>query len=138
MLKRRVKNMAKKLNKAMIYGVDGVLKEVSWVDDSYKFLKNSVDGYVERVPLRDFEDVGIDVWCNEEGELVGLKPSIALTYDGKIYDCLVGNVVFTRYTEDGDTISLTDDDIKFIKDKFDNAVYHVDLINGLMLPMLSY
>ena len=130
--------MAKKLNKAMVYGVDGALKVVSWTDDSYKFLKNSVGGYVERVPLRDFEDVGIDVWCNEEGKLVGLKPSIALTYDGKIYDCLVGDVVFTRYTEDGDTISLTDDDIKFIKDKFDNAVYHVDLLNGLMLPMLSY
>lgn len=129
--------MAKKLNKAMIYGVDGVLKVVSWTDDSYKFLKNSVDGYIERVPLMYFDNVGIDVWCNEEGKLVGLKPSIALTYDGYIYDYLVGNVVFTRHTEDGNTTSLTDDDIKFIKDKFDNAVYCVDLVSGLILPMLS-
>lgn len=124
-------------NKAMVYS-NGALKVVTYGDDSYEFLKTTLGGYIERVPLRDFETKGIDLWVNEEGKLIGLNPSFMLTYNGEPYDFLVGDVVFTRYTDDGDTISLTDDDIKFIKNKVNNTIHYVDLTRGAMLPVLAY
>ena len=123
------------MNKAMIF--DGKLTEVTYENDSYDFIKDGVGGYIERIPLRDLEERNIDMWCNEEGKLTNLETTILLSYQNKIYDNVVGNVVFTK-NKDGETISLTDDDIKFIKEKFMNDGYYLDLKNGAMIQVLNY
>lgn len=102
--------------KFMVYK-DGILK-VAKADDSYNFLRDTVEGYIERVPLDSLGE--IDMWCNEEGKLIGLDPSIVLMHKNRAYDVVVGNVVFTRHDGEGETISLTDKDIEFIKKKFDD------------------
>jgi len=124
--------------KAMIF--DGLnLKETTYNSkDSYEFIKNNVGGYIERVPLRDLAERNIDLWINEEGKLIGLDTTALLTSGDKVYDELVGNLVFTKSNGDGDTISLTDDDIKYIKKKFDTDGYYVDLKFGRVIQVLAY
>lgn len=122
--------------KAMIY--DGKkLIETEWENDSYDFLSESVDGYIERIPLRDLDKRNIDMWCNEEGKFMGLETTIMLNFDGKIYDNVVGNVVFTK-NKNGKTIGLTDDDIVFIKNKFMDNGYYIDLKNSKMIQVLDF
>lgn len=122
--------------KAMVY--DGLkLKEVDYKIDSYDFVKGVVGGYIERVPLRDLDSHDIDMWCNDEGKLLGLKQTILLSYNGDIYDTIVGNVVFTR-NKDGETISLTKDDCKLIRDKFHDNGYYIDLATNRIIQVLDY
>ena len=122
--------------KAIIY--DGKkLIEKEWENDSYDFLRESVEGYIERIPLRDLDERNIDMWCNEEGKFRDLETTILLNYDGKIYDNVVGNVVFTK-NKDGETIGLTDDDIKYIKNKFMDDGYYIDLKNNKMIQVLDF
>ena len=101
--------------KAMVYdGFSLAVKEVT--GDSYDFLRNTVDGYIEHIPVDSLGS--IDMWGNEEAKLIGLSPTIALAYKGKIYDVVCGTVVFMRHDGKGNTIGLKDKDIKFLKKKF--------------------
>lgn len=122
--------------KAMIF--DGKrLKEVDYKTDSYDFISTNVGGYIERIPIRDLDSRNIDMWCNEDGKFTDLQTSIVLAHDGKAYDFVVGNVVFTK-NDDGETTSLTDDDVKFIKNKFDHDGYYIDMKTGLMTQVLNF
>lgn len=109
------------MNKAMIY--DGKnLVEKTWEKDSYDFIKTHVGGYIEHVVNEILEERNIDMWCNEDGKFISeLEPTLALTCRGEIYDVIMGNVVFTRCDNQGNTIGLIDDDIEFIKNIFKNA-----------------
>ena len=66
-----------------------------------------VEGYIESVSLGD----GIFMTCNEEGKLKGLAPNFVLPGD-----VIVGTVFFHR-VEDAEAVSLTDADIKRIRNK---------------------
>lgn len=110
--------MAKKKTIRFMYYVDGKL-DVAEAKDSYEYIRDTVRGMIEHVPLNSLDKNCIDMWCNDEGKLIGLEPSIVLSHKGKPYDCVVGNVVFSRHNRGGDTVSLTDDDIKLIRDKFE-------------------
>lgn len=114
-------------NKAMIYSSNKL--ELATYDSkkSYEFIRGAVDGYIERIPLREFDKRHIDVWCNEEGKLRNdLDYTALLVYEGNPYDVVVGSLVFTRSTKGGKTVSLTDDDIEFIKKTFADAPYVID------------
>ena len=67
------------------------------------------------------------MWCNEEGKFDNdLEPTMALTCDGKIYDYLVGNLVFTRTDGKGNTTTLTDDDVKYITSLIEKAPFTIN------------
>ena len=105
-------------------------------EDSYKFLSETVDGYIEHVVVPAFDSRRIDMWCNEEGKFRDdLLPTVVLANNHRQYDFIVGYVAFTRSTPDGETIGLTDDDIKYIKDKFDNDGY--TLYEGIAIQVLE-
>ena len=108
------------MNKAMIFDGRGLTIE-EYDGDSLEFLQKSVGGYIERIPLRSLDNKKIDMWCNENGKLIGLPLTLMLFYQGKILDGIVGNVVFTKTNDDGDTISLTEKDIKYIKKLFSES-----------------
>jgi len=89
--------------------------KVVMIDDSLKSYQKQVGGLIEFVVIQDLHDKGIVCYCNEEGKILELKPNFALSWNGKVYDIVVGSVVFVRDDEDGGSTSLTDDDIKLIK-----------------------
>ena len=124
-------------NKGIIYNpIDGLT--VKTYDNSYKFLHDGVGGYFERVPISMFETKHIDVFVNEEGKFNGMKHSAVMLYKGKPYDYLMGNLVFTKCDRRGNTVSLTDKDIDFIKKTLDSTTYLIDFSNGTMLPTFNY
>lgn len=121
------------MNKAMTF--DGKeLKTIEWENDSYKLISTHVGGYIERIPITALDEKNIDMWCNEEGKLIGLEPSIALTHNGDIVDMIMGNVVLTKTDGNGETISLTDDDIDFVKKYFKSLMWLL-CNKGLVLAM---
>ena len=100
--------------KAMTF--DGIeLKEVD-VKDSYNFMSEWVEGYIEHIPIGSLGS--IDMWGNEEAKLIGLEPTIALIYENQVYDVVCGKVCFFRHDGRGNTIGLTEKDIKKIREKF--------------------
>ena len=103
------------MNKGLVF--DGKNFDVkTWNDgESYEFLRNNVDGYIEHLNVPVLDERNIDIWLNEEGKLIGLEPTIVLTNDGRMVDVVVGTVVFTRYDDEGATLSLTDGDVDYIK-----------------------
>ena len=52
--------------KALVY--DGIYLTENEFEkkNSYEFLRNTVGGYIEHVPMESLGD--IDMWCNEEGK----------------------------------------------------------------------
>ena len=107
-------------------------------EDSYKFLTDAVDGYIEHVVVPAFDSRRIDMWCNEEGKFRSdLETTLVLAHKHKQYDYICGNIAFTRSTPDGETIGLTDEDIKFIKDKFADDGYVINPVLGMATQLLE-
>lgn len=94
--------------------------------DSEHFEKVTIEGATTYNILRDFvggsiEHVGfkkdIDIWLNEEGKLIGLEPNVVLMREGQLLDVLVGDLIVTSSNLEGDTISLTDEQIEYFNTK---------------------
>ena len=90
-------------------GEDPVIKEV---DDSLETFQKLVGGYIEPVRLKN----NIDLWLNDEGKILNLKPNIILYKDGKQVDFVVGDAFFAGEANEGETVGLTDEQIRHISD----------------------
>lgn len=91
------------------------LKGESTLDIIQKF----VDGYIECVRLEN----NVDAWINEEGKLIELDHNILMVKNGKVLDVLVGNVMFASHNDEGDTVSLSESQIKYIKSLYQPKKY---------------
>lgn len=85
-------------------------------DKSYENLSQGVGGYIECVGLTPT----LDMWVNEEGKLDGLPynpdaTAIFWSHFGFGTDIIVGDVVFTSHDEDGDTVSLGNEEMKYLE-----------------------
>ena len=82
--------------------------EVRPFNNDLEYLQGLVEGYLEHYVIDDGLDrLHIDMWINEEGKFQeGLKPTIALTHEGQLYDVIMGNCVFSKYNEAGETLGL--------------------------------
>lgn len=111
--------------KTLIYLADSKKLVEKDVDDiSLDFLQSQVGGYIEITYIDYLEENGIDVFCNEEGKLLGLLHSAyLLDNNDTIYDVIAGNMVFCSHDEDGESIGLTDEQIKVIEDIFTRYIY---------------
>ena len=95
--------------------------EVHEVDpnEEYEFLKNSVGGWIEAVPLRSGDLSGLIMWVNEEGKLAGLPGNTAATAvwvsSYGLTDFMAGNVVITGDDGEGETLSVTEQEIAMIE-----------------------
>lgn len=77
-------------------------------EDTLEYLQNLVGGYIEHFVIdEELNNQHIDMWINEDGKMQKLKPTFALEYDGKLIDIIVGNCVFTKYDDEGNTLGLT-------------------------------
>lgn len=84
------------------------------IGDSYQLLRDAVEGYIECVHL---SSLGVDMWLNEEGKLIGLEPNALATYlflrEFNTLDVIMGNVIFTGGAdEEGETLGLTEEQLQ--------------------------
>jgi len=99
--------------RALIVRVDNTteVKEFT-VGDSYNMLREAVGGYIECVHLRS---LGVDMWCNEEGKLIGLPLNELATelffQEFNAVDLMVGDVIFTTCDDEGETQGLSQEQI---------------------------
>lgn len=76
--------------------------------DTLEYLQQLVGGTIEHFVIdEELDKKHIDMWINEEGKMLNLHPSIALEYDGQLVDIIVGDCVFTKYDNEGNTLGLT-------------------------------
>ncbi|UTV34846.1 DUF3846 domain-containing protein [Bacillus altitudinis] len=79
-------------------------------------LQEAVGGYIEAVRVTS----SIIIWTNEEGKPKGLNHNFHLSLNGFIEDWVVGDVVITGSNEEGENVSLTDEEIEEIQKRFLN------------------
>lgn len=96
--------------------------EVRPFEESLKYLQDLVGGYIEHFIIDpDLDRLHIDMWINEEGKFIeGLDPSIALCHEGRLYDVIMGNCVFSKYNDQGETLGLTLDEMNIVIDWVNN------------------
>ena len=79
------------------------------LDDYYKYLKcDCFDIAVRHVKGREF-----DIYVDDEG-LLKEHPLVSAV-DSEKHPALVGNLIFAHHDSHGNTTSVTDDDIEFLK-----------------------
>ena len=72
--------------------------------------------YVEHMLVKTADGNRFDLWLNEVGKLENLRPCIPLIFEDHICDIIVGNVLVTRCNQEGDIITLTNEDINAFLD----------------------
>lgn len=117
---------------------NGELKEKE-IENTLEELQGIVGGYIE-IPFisKRFIDNTIDVVINNEGKYIeGLKPEIAIVNEkvGNVLDIVYGNCVFVSHDKEGNTIALTDEQIKVVMEELEMVVEltHKDTMEGRAL-----
>lgn len=112
-------------NKVMVY--DAVTLELTRkeIDKDYRALQKEVGGCIEAPILADeLERNEIDTFINEEGKLLSLPVSACVLDDkDQVVDLIAGNIVFASHDEDGDTVSLTDEQMAIVENLCANKVF---------------
>lgn len=104
------------MHKTISISTDGTIFENSMDEITLAFLQESVGGYIEAVgvavpvgELTESMSKRFTMWVNEEGLIYGLPVNAIASEIANTF--IVGNVVITSQTVDGDTVGLTDHDI---------------------------
>ena len=79
------------------------------VENELKTYQEIVGGYIEYIGCPTCEE--IDLVCNEEGKLDKLEGNFFIP---EYEDCLVGTVFAVGYNDEGDFISITDEQVKIV------------------------
>lgn len=83
------------------------LPRVEMVDNELHAMQVIVGGNIEVVPFHNF-----DLVCNEEGKLMGLPPTLDMSYD-----VIMGTCFITKADDEGEMISLTNEDVELAMPK---------------------
>lgn len=103
------------MSKALIVRTTGAVEVKDLVvGDSYNLISGAVGGWIECVSL---PTLGVDMWVNEEGKLIGLPVNTAGTalWESEYgrTDIIVGDIIITGGVDDeGDTLGLTEEAIE--------------------------
>lgn len=84
---------------------------VGAIENSLESKQKYVDGLIQVVSL----DSNIDIICNDEGKLQGLKPNRAFMNGEDILDVFVGNILACRHDSEGNFTSIKEEDIPTIE-----------------------
>ena len=102
--------------------MQGYVSESQWevdttvgVADYSVPIKKADSAYIECVQLGN----GIDFWVNDSGLIYDLHPSLHVDYSdlgwqGHGVQTLHGTIIAARHDDEGATIGLTDEDIKYL------------------------
>ena len=123
----------KKIRFGKVSMVDGVVKlefkEVE-TDDTLQLCYSEIGCECIDIPYvsRAYDEKGISIVLDDNGKLVdeefqvitGLIVDFADTDEDRpeVIDYIVGNYLLMNHNEEGETVSLTDEQVEFIKDSF--------------------
>ena len=99
--------------------INGELRQKD-IENTLEALQSIVGGWIEIPYLSSkLSKEGIDVVINEEGKLIGLEPQIVVLKKGinRPLEVVVGNCVFVSHNEEGETIGLTDKQIRIVENE---------------------
>ncbi len=91
--------------RALLFNPDEPGKVVTLDPPSLTVMQKIVNGYIQMIPYLDGR---VDLVCNEEGKFDGSTPNRVI-FSGS--DLVHGPFFFVRHDAQGETASLTDDDI---------------------------
>jgi len=101
---------------AIVMATDGNWKIINENKITLDMLQASVHGCIEAV----FLDDDIVMYCNEDGINLELPINWFATlygqYQKRVIGCILGDVVFTKSNNNGDTIGLSQDEINNLID----------------------
>jgi len=80
-------------------------------DRSLSNMQKLVGGKLEVVSLPH----GIDMWFNEEGRLLEQRLNLVTLYDMRMVHEIVGTVFFASLDEEGEVISLSEEQMEWLK-----------------------
>ena len=85
------------------------------IANEYEAISEVVGGYIECIS--PFSDMDVDLVCNEEGKLIGLRPNRKLINrtTKETYDLVVGTFFLVSFDDEGNFKSLSDEQIEKIK-----------------------
>lgn len=115
-----------------------LLKEIELDEqNTLKDMQTAVKGLIELTPFNNtLINSGIDIYCNEEGKILNMTPSIRVKTRNETIDIIHGNVLFAGVDKNGNTVSLTDTQIDLIKKELTPIrifTYDKKIINGYSL-----
>jgi hypothetical protein len=97
-------------------------------EQQYESIRDAVGGILQYVPLGN----GLFMWCHDEGKLLGLPvnggASLLWRYFHGETDFIAGPAVITGGPKDELTLGLTQDDIEYIIDIWEDLSARVGLI----------
>lgn len=85
--------------------------EVVTIPAGLKPMQDIVGGYIEQLTLAQ----GVGLIFNEEGRLMGLP---ANRFVKELHDAIRGPMFISRYDKEGNTVDITDEDVKMYSNKF--------------------
>lgn len=81
-------------------------------EDTLEYLQKYVGGYMDVIAM----DNGVDLVINDEGKIQSLPLNRAIRTDtGEIADFICGNILCVRHDEEGEFISILEEDIPEIE-----------------------
>ena len=94
------------------------------IEDKLEVLQDIVGGYIEYV---DLSQDGLSMIINEEGKILDLEYNLGATilfnetHLGRDFIC--GNAIIVDTNKYGENDSISDEDIKLVKDMIVNGIY---------------
>lgn len=104
----------REINVFVVKPLQRVGKVVTIDGDDYTAMYPLLDCACFDIPRRTVGGVEFDIFCDDEA-LYAEKVAVGLLYDDQRYN-LVGNLVFTHSDDEGNTIGLTNDEIRMLYD----------------------
>lgn len=90
----------------------GAEADVMQIKPELESFQSLVEGYIEGVtPTEYLAEHNIVAYCNDEGKLNGLIPNL---FFPEIKDVIFGTCVFVKADDEGDDISMEQDEIEYV------------------------
>lgn len=103
---------------------NGEAKEHELEYNSYKDFYPLLNCDTFDVQSRKFNGEWLDIYCDDEGLFkANNKPSILTFSNGELVEQIVGNAFIVAHNDDGDTISLTDEQVQKVMATITTVIY---------------
>ena len=104
-----------------VYGFTEMKQGIMEVENSLKAEQAFVGGYIEVYCISD----KLDVVCNDEGKINGLELRVAHIEDKRILEVIAGDCFVCRHNDEGEFVSIEDEDLEVIKEKLKPVVFTI-------------
>ena len=109
-----------------------VIKEYELEYNNYKDFYPLLNCDTFDVQSRKFNGEWLDIYCDDEGLFkANNKPSILTFSNGELVEQIVGNAFIVAHNDEGDTISLTDEQIQKVIATITTVVYKLKKLKVL-------